>query len=105
MSIWHEALRLEGGDHRRIDPVGQLQHRLAEWPGTVSDDDHRPLSHGQHGDGTFQLSLGWTDLGLRHTSHAGAVDWLPDALHFLHLIREDEVCDIPVHDRMLDRER
>jgi hypothetical protein len=42
MGVGYEALGLEGGQHRRVQTLGQLTHFVLRAARAVADDEHRP---------------------------------------------------------------
>ena len=103
--VGDEALRLERRDDRRVDVLGERDDGVAERPCAVPADDRRSLGLAQELDRPGELVRGRQDRGARDAPGSRPCGRLVEAVELLHLVREDQVGDVAVDDRVLHRER
>jgi hypothetical protein len=102
MRVGHEALRAEGGEHRRPQPFGQRPHLLPGPRGAVADDEHRPAGSAQQLRGPFHVGAGRQDPPLGEAA-LGPVRLGPRADN-LDLVGQHQVGDPAAVEGVLDRE-
>jgi hypothetical protein len=103
MTVRDETLRLERRRDRCTQMFGQFDDRLHLVPRAVADQDQRPLGRRDHSDGLRRHpGIGWA--GREPDAAVGAAGFGP-AGSDLHFVRQDQVANGSVEQRVLAGER
>jgi hypothetical protein len=103
MGVGHQALGLEGGEDRRVQPFRQLLELCGGLPGAVAGDDDGPPGLPDQGRRLRQRVL--IGAGTAPCEPAVGPSGRGVAGLCLHLVGQHEVGDAPAVQGVLDRQR